>query len=136
MSEESNMDLKTWKCDACAESECGYGLPCTLTSALLPEIGVCPVSGDECEWTEVESNHTEKELLEESYRKGYCDGSDDNHKSYEEHIRKPLEKKVKELSEVLREYKKLVQELLLQYMSDTDINELYLQACNKAKEKK
>ena len=35
------------------------------------------------------------------------------------------------LVEALREYKKLVHAVLLEYMSDTDITALYLQACDK-----
>jgi len=56
--------LKTWECDACAESEGGHGLPCTLTSALIPKVEACPVSGDECEWVEVESRQPDKELVD------------------------------------------------------------------------
>jgi hypothetical protein len=48
----SKLKVNTWKCDACAEAECGSGLPCILTS---PIIGVkqelcCPVSSEECEF--------------------------------------------------------------------------------------
>ncbi len=45
-------EILTWKCDACAESEGRPGLPCTLTSAFLPEKSVlhCPISCEECDW--------------------------------------------------------------------------------------
>lgn len=57
MSEELKDPRPTrWECDACAESEGGSGLPCTLTSALVPENSdlLCPVSGEECEFTVAE----------------------------------------------------------------------------------
>lgn len=50
MSEQ--LEILTWKCDACAEAEGGSGLPCTLTSAFLPKKQTlcCPVSCEECEF--------------------------------------------------------------------------------------
>ena len=44
--------MSKWKCDACAEAESGSGLPCILTSDLLPEnIELsCPVSGEVAEF--------------------------------------------------------------------------------------
>jgi len=59
-------ELTTWKCDACAEAECTSGLPCTLTSAFLPEKATlhCPISCEECEWEIVPTCTSGKSLID------------------------------------------------------------------------
>ena len=85
MSEE--LEVKKWECDACAEAEGGSGLPCILTSPLLPDVSVCPMSGDECEWQEVtEDNRRTPDLqaklkVAEAFEealKGWHNGYDPN----------------------------------------------------------
>lgn len=53
---EGEWEMSLWKCFACGDAE-----NCDIHCTLEIEVGepeTCPVSGDECEWTEVENLET------------------------------------------------------------------------------
>ena len=58
-------EILTWECDDCAESECGSGCPCTITSPLLPDNAnlLCPISGEECGFVIIPTRQPDDELV-------------------------------------------------------------------------